>query len=316
MNALNVETRFLAFAILLAVSSIIAAPAVAACQQQDKVKRLEKTLGYSLGISVLEAKSETGGKAHRVTAISPNSPANEAGLLPNDFILSINKIRTGETRTLADLIQQSEGKRVELVIERDGKQKTLFVKPVASATEIIERRIEVERDSIKKSAPKKAADKSKPMGTSEKNDPPIKQRKSPTDPSDANPSKEFDPSKLLDNALLSEVTIQHHKELGVLSIRGEKADVEKVEKAIREFIESAKLFTPQQQIIRLRNTWANQAVESITEIYDKQFASREGEVNITAMHDPEALMVVGLPGAIAAVRGLAKAYDSGQIENK
>jgi len=125
-----------------------------------------------------------------------------------------------------------------------------------------------------------------------------------------------DAFNLGDNVLLNDVTIRHVEEMGVLSIRGEKEDVEKVVKAIQEFIKSANSRAPRNQIFRLRNTWADQAAESISEVYEIQFASREGTVSITPMHNPEALMVIGRQGAIDIVRTLAKAYDSGQLGNK
>lgn len=283
MNWSALKNIYLAAAFLLTISS---ANSTVFGQNQQRV---EKPLGYSLGISVIGGLSQTSGKAHRVTAISPNSPANGAGLLPGDFILSINKIRTGETRTLADLIQNSDGNVMQLVVEREGKQKTLLVKPVTSATEIVE---------------SKFASSSK---NSEGGETKVDKAKN-VEPTDMN--------NLGDNVLFDNVTIRHIEELGVLSIRGQKADVEKVEKAIRKFIKSANLFSPRNQVFRLKNTWANQAAESITEVYENQFASREGTVSITPMHNPEALMVIGRQGAIDIVRTLAKAYDSGQLEGK
>ena len=301
MSELTLNLRFR----MALISAIIAAPFVTfgfassadAVFQETSPEQTTKPLGYSIGVSIVPAKSKTSGDAHRITAISPSSPANDAGLLPDDYILSIDKIRTGETRSLNDLIQNSEGKKLEIIVERDGKRKTFSVKPFASSTEIVKRRTALKPTN--KTA-KKAVVPNNPPKTTGDNE---REKKD----ADLIPDV-FD--QLGDTNLLEKVTIHYIEELNIVTIRGLKADVEKVEKVIREFVKSAKLRAPKQEIIRLRNSWANRAAESLTTVYENQYANREGAAVITPMHNPEAIMVVGRQRAIDIVRSLAEAYDA------
>ena len=311
---LTQRASFLALAILFAGSA--AEPVDAKYQEEAKVEIIKKPLGYSIGVSLIRATSKTGGKAHRITAVSPNSPANEAGLLPNDYVLSIDKIRTGETRSLTDLIQKSKGENLEIIVERDGLQKTFFVKPIATAIEIIERRIALK--PFKKKAKTKPALKNSPKsgegkGTEAFAEPGVK------DQAKNNATKipdVFDLKLLSDTFLVGNVTVHYTEELGIITLHGHKIDVEKVEKVIQEFTESAKALAPRKETIRLRNSWANRAAESITEIYEKQYASREGTVVITPMYNPESILVVGRQRAIDIVRSLAEAYDAKKPADK
>lgn len=55
----------------------------------------------------------------------PQSPAQAAGLKAGDRIVSLDGIRTDDWDTLSDLIRDSAGKSVPIVVDRDGRQVTL-----------------------------------------------------------------------------------------------------------------------------------------------------------------------------------------------
>ncbi|EGX56290.1 metalloprotease [Streptomyces zinciresistens K42] len=58
-------------------------------------------------------------------ASDPESPAAAAGMKAGDKIVSFGGVRTQEWDTLSDLIRDSAGKQVPIVVERDGKEVTL-----------------------------------------------------------------------------------------------------------------------------------------------------------------------------------------------
>ncbi len=61
--------------------------------------------------------------------VLPNSPADRAGLKPGDVILKINGEEITRWEQVVRTIGESNGKEVELLILRNGKQLTLKVKP-------------------------------------------------------------------------------------------------------------------------------------------------------------------------------------------
>lgn len=63
-----------------------------------------------------------------VENVVPNSPASKAGIRAGDIILKINAIQIDDSEnTLATIIaKQTIGSNIEIVIDRDGKQKTLY----------------------------------------------------------------------------------------------------------------------------------------------------------------------------------------------
>ena len=117
-------------------------PPAQAAPAKNRTERVSSAQ-YSLGITIIGIESETSGKAHRITTIKPDAPAARAGLLPNDIILSINNIRTGEMRTFRDLVQNSRGNKITLVVERDGKRFNFSVQPEQWGADIVERIIQL-----------------------------------------------------------------------------------------------------------------------------------------------------------------------------
>lgn len=111
------------------------------------------------------------------------------------------------------------------------------------------------------------------------------------------------------DGLKGQVFISQNPETGALTITGDPADVAIVKKEIAKLSAQAQASQPKPELIPLKNVRGNLIVESIQEIYDARYAALNGEASITTVDNPNALVVVGSPEAIDAVRALAFTLD-------
>ena len=65
----------------------------------------------------------------RVAAIAPDSPAERAGVLPDDIILEVDGVAVDEFDELADQIDVNRGTEIEWLIRQDGVEKTVRLVP-------------------------------------------------------------------------------------------------------------------------------------------------------------------------------------------
>ena len=65
-----------------------------------------------------------------IMTVFPNSPAQKANLLPNDVVLTIDGRKVTRRRDLVAAIQASQGRKVSLVVIRDGKRLQIEMTPV------------------------------------------------------------------------------------------------------------------------------------------------------------------------------------------
>ena len=81
--------------------------------------------GYRLGFTM-----ETGTKAPIVHDVRADHPAAQIGLLPGDRILRINGEAVQDVSQVPNLIQQSKGGKVTLIIHRKGNADPIVLRPV------------------------------------------------------------------------------------------------------------------------------------------------------------------------------------------
>jgi type II secretion system protein D len=109
--------------------------------------------------------------------------------------------------------------------------------------------------------------------------------------------------------LKGQVFISQNPETGALTITGDPDDVATVKREIARLSAQAQASQPQPELIPLKNVRGNLIVENIQEIYDARYAGINGQASITTVDNPNALVVVGSPAAIEAVRSLAITLD-------
>ena len=68
----------------------------------------------------------------KIDSVAQNSPAQQAGMLSGDILLTINGQKVSEVSSAITLIKGNLDKPVELLVERGGKQVTLTATPLSS----------------------------------------------------------------------------------------------------------------------------------------------------------------------------------------
>ncbi len=65
----------------------------------------------------------------RIGQVGPGSPAEQAGIMPGDTVLAINGRETASWLDVSEIIKNSGGSEVELLLERAGEQITIRARP-------------------------------------------------------------------------------------------------------------------------------------------------------------------------------------------
>ncbi|MFM7073732.1 MAG: secretin N-terminal domain-containing protein, partial [Planctomycetota bacterium] len=109
--------------------------------------------------------------------------------------------------------------------------------------------------------------------------------------------------------LIGNVQIEFLEGLDVIVVRGKKKDVERVSKIIQE-IEQLTLETkPQVQIYPLTHTNSKALADLLLQVYNQVLQSRQGQVSITGLVKPNALLLIGRTEAVATVVELIQKLD-------
>jgi S1-C subfamily serine protease len=89
----------------------------------------EKPKPSFVGVQIAKGKDES---TIVVQIVLNNSPAEKAGLKSGDVLKRINGVKPTDLKTTVAAIRSlMPGKKVKFLIERDGKEKTLEVVPMA-----------------------------------------------------------------------------------------------------------------------------------------------------------------------------------------
>lgn len=106
-----------------------------------------------------------------------------------------------------------------------------------------------------------------------------------------------------------DVEIQFIPELGQVIITGSKKDVERVKQIIADIERKAAITQPAVEVKRLDHADSNAVAQLLNQLYDDVLSSRQGEVSITSLDNPNALLLIGREEAIASVLELIAKID-------
>ncbi|QDV86654.1 Type II secretion system protein D precursor [Stieleria magnilauensis] len=108
---------------------------------------------------------------------------------------------------------------------------------------------------------------------------------------------------------LGDVQIEYVPELGQIIVKGATRDVQRVMELIKEIESKAQLTQPDSKVVALQHADANAVAELLTQLYDDVLSTRQGDVSITSLDSPNALLLIGRAEAIASLEDLIKKID-------
>ncbi len=109
--------------------------------------------------------------------------------------------------------------------------------------------------------------------------------------------------------LIGDVQIQFVPELGIIVLKGSKRDVARVQEVISE-IEAKSAITQPEVVIQQLEHVNSQALETLLrDLYTEVLSARQGEVSITSLDKPNALLLIGRQEAVNAAVELIEKLD-------
>jgi len=112
-----------------------------------------------------------------------------------------------------------------------------------------------------------------------------------------------------DSGLFGDVQIEFIEEIDLVIIRGNKRDVERTLKVIDEIKKQARETQPEVEIFQLQHANAEAVATLVTQLYDAVYAPRQGTVSITALGQPNALLLIGRKEVVNSVKELVSKID-------
>ena len=109
--------------------------------------------------------------------------------------------------------------------------------------------------------------------------------------------------------VIGDTQIQFVPELGTIIIRGAKRDVERVMDVIQQIEEQSKITKPDIDVVDLKHADANAVAELLQQLYEDVLSARQGEVSITSLDSPNALLLIGRTEAINGLKELIDKID-------
>ena len=109
--------------------------------------------------------------------------------------------------------------------------------------------------------------------------------------------------------MIGDTQIQFVPELGIIIVRGAKKDTQRVLDVIKQIEDQSVLTQPEVEIVTLKHLDNTAAATLLKTLYTDVLAARQGEVNITALDQPNALLLIGRREALANAMSLIEKLD-------
>ena len=112
-----------------------------------------------------------------------------------------------------------------------------------------------------------------------------------------------------DSGLFGDVQIEFIEEIDLVIIRGSKRDVQRTLDVIDKIKEQAAKTQPEVEVYQLQNANAEAVATLVTDLYESIYEARQGTVSITALGQPNALLLIGRKEVIESVKSLVDKID-------
>lgn len=112
-----------------------------------------------------------------------------------------------------------------------------------------------------------------------------------------------------ESGLFGDVQIEFIEELDLVIIRGSKRDVERTLQVIDNIKKQAMDTQPDIDIVQLEHANAESVATLVDQLYEEIYQSRQGPISITALGQPNALLMIGRAEVITSVKELVEKLD-------
>ncbi|WP_197529852.1 secretin N-terminal domain-containing protein [Botrimarina mediterranea] len=112
-----------------------------------------------------------------------------------------------------------------------------------------------------------------------------------------------------DESILGPVQIEFVEGLDVIVLRGDQEDVDRVMKIIDQIESLSSQTTPEIKVLRLEHIDADSLARLLTNVYDQVLGPRVGDLSVTGLAKPNALLLVGRPENVRLAVSLVEQLD-------
>lgn len=109
--------------------------------------------------------------------------------------------------------------------------------------------------------------------------------------------------------IIGEADIQFIPELGQIIIKGTGRDVARIKEIIADIEKASAVTKPEVKVVQLNHADCNAVEALLTQLYEDVLSARQGQVSITSLDSPNALLLIGRAEAIGSVEDLIAKID-------
>ncbi|MBX3424003.1 MAG: hypothetical protein KF752_20795 [Pirellulaceae bacterium] len=109
--------------------------------------------------------------------------------------------------------------------------------------------------------------------------------------------------------LLGDVQIEVVSDIGLIIVKGAKRDVERALAVIDQIKAQAKITEPMIEVLQLQHANSEAIADEVTRLYENIYQPRQGTVSITALVQPNALLIIGRQEIVDSVKLLVAKLD-------
>lgn len=111
------------------------------------------------------------------------------------------------------------------------------------------------------------------------------------------------------SGLLGDVQIEIVQDIGLIIVKGAKRDVQRALQVIEQIKSQAKLTEPVIEVLQLQFANSEAVADEVNRLYESVYQARQGTVSVTALVQPNALLIIGRKEIVESVKSLISKLD-------